>query len=146
MSKEEIVRMIKERLEESGETLYTVDEDLVLIISKDCKHIKNGMFDAIRGFEPCICGLSLGNENDDYNMTLKADNGVFDKFINMEYADLTNAFIDNIDIDAVFGLTGVDLEALHDVKGDREEIVADEPRQQHAGRNENREEEEEYER
>lgn len=146
MSKEEIVRMIKERLEESGEMLYTVDEDLVLIISKDCKHIKNGMFEAIRGFEPCICGLSLGNENDDYNMTIEADNGAFDNFVNMECADLTNTFIDNIDIDAVFGLTRVDLEKLHELKEDREEIVANEPNQQCAGGDRDCNEEEEYER
>lgn len=145
MSKEEIARRIRERLEEGGETLYTVDENFVLIISKECKCIKNGMFDAIKGFEPYICGLSLGNENDDYNMTIKADNGVFDRFVNMEFADLTNVFIDNIDIDAVFGSTRLDLEALHELKGDRNEIEADESRQRRARRNRTREEEEEYE-
>lgn len=34
MSKEEIARRIRERLEEGGETLYTVDENIVLIIQK----------------------------------------------------------------------------------------------------------------
>lgn len=103
------------------------------------------MFDAIKGFEPYICGLSLGNENDDYNMTIKADNGIFDRFVNMEFADLTNVFIDNIDVDAVFGSTRLDLEALHELKGDRDEIEADESRQRRAGRSRTREEEEEYE-
>ena len=54
--------------------------------------------------------------------------------------------IDNIDVDAVFGLTELDLEKLHKLKGDRDEIEADESRQRRAGRNRNREEEEEYER
>ena len=95
MSKEEIARRIRERLEEGGETLYTVDENLVLV--------------------------------------------------NMEFADLTNVFIDNIDVDAVFGSTRLDLEALHELKGDRDEIEADESRQRRAGRSRTREEEEEYE-
>ena len=59
------------------------------------------------------------------------------------YMDLE--LIDNIDIDAVFGSTRLDLEALHELKGDRNEIEADESRQRRARRNRTREEEEEYE-
>lgn len=136
-----IIARIKEIMKEEGrnEALYTIDGDLTLIISDDCKYVSREMIDRIGEYKGEVDRMDFGGA---YDM----DEDALKDFSNLENVHMNLELIDNIDIDAVFGLTGVNLEALHDVKGDREAIVADEPRQQHAGRNENREEEEEYER
>lgn len=135
-----IIARIKEIMKEEGrnEALYTIDGDLTLIISDDCKYISREMLDRIGEYKGEVARMDFGGAYDMDEDALKEFSSLGNVHMNLE-------LIDNIDIDAVFGLTGLDLEALHELKGDREAIAADESIQQRAGRNKNREEEE-YER
>ena len=136
-----IIARIKETMKEEGrnEALYTIDGELTLIISDDCRYISREILDRIGEYKGKVARMDFGGA---YGM----DEDALEEFYKLKNAHMDLELIKNIDIDAVFRLTGVDLEALHDVKGDREEIVANEPNQQRAGRDRNREEEEEYER
>lgn len=136
-----IIARIKEIMKKEGknEALYTIDGDLTLIISDDCKYISREMIDKIGEYKGEVACMDCGGADD-------MDEDALKEFSNLENVHMDLELIKNIDIDAVFGLTGVDIETLHKLKGDREAIAANEPNQQCAGRDRNREEEEEYER
>lgn len=136
-----IIARIKETMKEEGknEALYTIDGDLTLIISDDCRYISHEMLDKIGEYKGEVARMDFGG-------TCDMDENALKDFSSLENVHMDLELIKNIDIDAVFGLTGVDLEALHELKGDREAIAANAPRQQHEGRNRNHEEVEEYER
>lgn len=136
-----IIARIKETMKEEGrnEALYTIDGELTLIISDDCKYVSREMLDKIGEYKGEVARMDFGGA---YDM----DEDALKEFSSLENVHMNLELIDNIDIDAVFGSTKLNLEVLHDVKGDREEIVADEPNQKYAGRDRNCEEEEEYER
>lgn len=136
-----IIARVKEIMKEEGknETLYTIDGDLTLIISDDCRYISCELIDKIGEYKGEVARMDCGGAYDMDEDALEGLNNLKNIHIDLE-------LIDNIDIDAVFGSTRLDLEALHELKGDREEIEADESRQWHAGRHRNREEEEEYDR
>lgn len=131
-----IIAMIKEIMKEEGrnEAFYTIDGDLTLIISDDCRYISHEMLDKIGEYKGEVDRMDFGSA---YDM----DEDALKEFSSLENVHMDLELIKNIDIDAVFGLTGVDLEALHELKGDREAIAANEPNQQCAGRDRNREEE-----
>lgn len=135
-----IIARIKEIMKEEGknEALYTIDGDLTLIISDDCKYVSREMLDKIGEYKGEVARMDCGGA---YDM----DEDALEGFCNLKNIYMDLELIDNIDIDAVFGSTRLDLEALHELKGDRNEIEADESRQRRARRNRTREEEEEYE-
>lgn len=135
-----IIARIKETMKEEGrnEALYTIDGDLTLIISDDCKYISCEMLDKIGEYKGEIDRMDFGGA---YDM----DEDALKELSSLENVHMDLELIKNIDIDAVFGSTRLDLEALHELKGDRNEIEADESRQRRARRNRTREEEEEYE-
>lgn len=136
-----IIARVKEIMKEEGknEALYTIDGDLTLIISDDCRYISCELIDKIGEYKGEVARMDLG---DAYDM----DNDALEGFYKLKNVHMNLELVKSIDIDAVFGLTGLDLEALHELKGDRDEIETDESRQRRAGRHRNREEEEEYDR
>ena len=136
-----IIARIKDIMKEEGrnEALYTIDGDLTLIISDDCKYISREMIDRIGEYKGEVDRMDFGGA---YDM----DEDALKDFSSLENVYMDLELIDNIDIDAVFGSTRLDLEALHELKEDREEIAAYAPRQQRTRRNRTREEEEVYER
>lgn len=135
-----IIARIKEIMKEEGknEALYTIDGDLTLIISDDCRYISRELIDKIGEYKGEVARMDCGGA---YDM----DEDALEGFNNLKNIHIDLELIDNIDIDAVFGSTRLDLEVLHELKEDRDEIEADESRQRRAGRNRTREEEEEYE-
>lgn len=135
-----IIARIKEIMKKEGknEALYTIDGDLTLIISDDCRYISREMLDKIGEYKGEVARMDFGGA---YNM----DEDALEGLNNLKNIHIGLELIDNIDVDAVFGSTRLDLEALHELKGDRDEIEADESRQRRAGRSRTREEEEEYE-
>lgn len=135
-----IIARIKEIMKEEGknEALYTIDGDLTLIISDDCRYISRELIDKIGEYKGEVDRMDCGGA---YDM----DEDALEGFYKLKNVHIDLELIDNIDIDAVFGSTRLDLEALHEIKGDRDEIETDESRQRRAGRSRTREEEEEYE-
>ena len=135
-----IIARIKEIMKEEGknEALYTIDGDLTLIISDDCRYISRELIDKIGEYKGEVARMDCGGA---YDM----DEDALEGLCNLKNIYMDLELIDNIDIDAVFGSTRLDLEALHELKGDRNEIEADESRQRRARRKRTREEEEEYE-
>ena len=81
----------------------------------------------------------------DFGGAYDMDEDALKELSSLENVHMDLELIKNIDVDAVFGSTRLDLEALHELKGDRDEIEADESRQRRAGRSRTREEEEGYE-
>lgn len=136
-----IIAMIKEIMKEEGknEALYTIDGDLTLIISDDCRYISRELIDKIGEYKGEVARMDCGGA---YDM----DEDALEGFYKLKNVHMNLELVKSINIDAVFGLTELDLEKLHELKGDRDEIEADESRQWHAGRHRNREEEEEYDR
>lgn len=135
-----IIARIKEIMKEEGknEALYTIDGDLTLIISDDCRYISRELIDKIGEYKGEVASMDCGGA---YDM----DEDALEGFYKLKNVHMNLELVKSINIDAVFGLTELDLEKLHELKGDRDEIETDESRQRRAGRNRTREEEEEYE-
>lgn len=135
-----IIARVKEIMKEErkNEALYTIDGDLTLIISDDCRYISRELIDKIGEYKGEVARMDCGGA---YDM----DEDALEGLCNLKNIYMDLELIDNIDIDAMFGLTKLDLEALHELKEDREEIAANAPRQQRERRNRNHEKEEEYE-
>lgn len=131
-----IIARIKEIMKEEGrnEALYTIDGDLTLIISDDCRYISHEMLDKIGECKGEVARMDCGGADD-------MDEDALKEFSNLENVYMDLELINNIDIDAVFGLTGLNIDVLHKLKGDREAIAANEPNQQCAERDRNHEEE-----